>query len=87
MAKQIGVYTSTVNTWENNRFTPHVRYVPKIVTFLAYDPFPATPAAFRGRLKAAGIVAGLTRRMLAGSLDGFEVDELQVVMRGQKTKR
>jgi len=65
LAERIGVGTSTVNYWENNRFNPEVEYVPKIVTFLGYDPFGPPPATFPLRLKAARIAAGLTRRQLA----------------------
>jgi len=28
VARIIGVWTSTVNYWENNHFNPNVRYVP-----------------------------------------------------------
>jgi transcriptional regulator with XRE-family HTH domain len=39
VAERIGVGTPTVNYWENGHFNPEVRYVPKIVAFLGYDPF------------------------------------------------
>jgi transcriptional regulator with XRE-family HTH domain len=53
VAKLLGAYTSTVNTWENGHFTPDVRFVPGIVEFLGYDPFDAPPTRFPARLKAA----------------------------------
>ena len=65
VARTLGVWTSTINYWENNHHLPHVQYVPKIVTFLGYDPFPGLPDALPERLKAARIAAGLTRRQLA----------------------
>ena len=68
LAERIGVRTSTVNYWENNQFNPEVQYVPKIVTFLGYDPFGPPPANFALQLKAARIAAGLTRRQLAARL-------------------
>ena len=68
VADRIGVWTSTVNYWENNHFNPEVRYVPKIVAFLGYDPFGPPPASFPLQLKAARIAAGLTRRQLAARL-------------------
>jgi transcriptional regulator with XRE-family HTH domain len=68
IARTLGVWTSTLNSWENNRHSPHVRHVPRIVTFLGYDPFPVPPEAFSARLKAARIAAGLTRRQLAAWL-------------------
>jgi len=68
VADRIGVGTSTVNYWENNRFNPEVQYVPETVTFLGYDPFEPPPASFSMQLKAARIGAGLTRRQLAARL-------------------
>jgi len=69
VAERIGVGTSTVNNWENNRFNPEVEYVPKLVTFLGYDPFGPPPATFPLQLKAARIAAGLTRRELAAQVE------------------
>jgi transcriptional regulator with XRE-family HTH domain len=68
VANRIGVWTSTVNYWENNHFNPEVRYVPKIVAFLGYDPFGPPPESFPLQLKVARIAAGLTRRQLAARL-------------------
>jgi len=68
VADRIGVWTSTVNYWEKNRFNPEVQYVPKIIAFLGYDPFQPPPASFPLLLKAARIAAGLTRRQLAARL-------------------
>jgi transcriptional regulator with XRE-family HTH domain len=68
VAKHLGVYTSTVNTWENGHFRPDVRFVPRITEFLGYDPFGPPPTSLPARLKAARIAAGLTRRQLATRL-------------------
>ena len=68
VAKLLGAYTSTVNTWEKGHFATDVRFVPKIIEFLGYDPFGAPPATFPARLKAARVAAGLTRRQLAGMI-------------------
>ena len=65
VAKFLGAYTSTVNTWENGHFAPDVRFVPKIIEFLEYYPFGAPPTTFPARLKAARVAAGLTRQQLA----------------------
>jgi len=84
VADRIGVWTSTVNYWENNHFNPEVEYVPRIVTFLGYDPFGTPPATFPLQLKAARIAAGLTRRKLAArvgvhpaTIAGWERGEVQ----------
>ena len=68
VADRIGVWTSTVNYWENNRFNPEVQYVPQLVAFLGYDPFGPPPATFPLQLRAARMAAGLTRRQLAARL-------------------
>jgi transcriptional regulator with XRE-family HTH domain len=68
VAQRIGVWTQTVNYWENNHFKPEVQHVPKIVTFLGYDPFGRPTAGVPGQLKAARIAAGLTRRQVAARL-------------------
>jgi transcriptional regulator with XRE-family HTH domain len=68
VADRIGVWTSTVNYWENKHFNPEVQYVPKIVAFLGYDPFWPPPASFPLQLKAARIAAGLPRRQFAAQL-------------------
>jgi len=64
----VGAYTSTVNTWENRHFSPDVRFMPKIIEFLGYDPFGAPPTTFPEQLKAARVAAGLTRRQLAAMI-------------------
>jgi transcriptional regulator with XRE-family HTH domain len=68
VAEFVGAYTSTVNTWENRHFSPDVRFVPKIIEFLGYDPFGAPPTTFPEQLKAARVAAGLTRRQLAAMI-------------------
>jgi len=68
VAKIVGAYTSTVNTWENGHFAPEVRFMPKIIEFLGYGPFGVPPTSFPGWLKAARVAAGLTRRQLAARL-------------------
>jgi transcriptional regulator with XRE-family HTH domain len=68
VADRIGVWTSTINYWENNRFNPEVQYVPEIVAFLGYEPFGLPPASFPLQLRAARVAAGLTRRQLAALL-------------------
>jgi transcriptional regulator with XRE-family HTH domain len=68
VAGRLGVWTSTVNYWENNHFNPEVQYVPKLVAFLGFDPFGSPPASFPLRLKAARVAAGLTRQQLAAQI-------------------
>lgn len=69
VADRIGVWTSTVNYWENNHFNPEVRYLPAIIAFLEYDPSGPQPASLPLQLRAARIAIGLTRRQLAALLE------------------
>jgi transcriptional regulator with XRE-family HTH domain len=53
--------------WESNASLPAIRYVPAILSFLGYDPFP--PAQTLGdRLISARKLLGLSQRKLALSL-------------------
>ena len=38
----LGVDTMTVNNWERNRSQPRLYLLPRIVEFLAYNPFPTS---------------------------------------------
>jgi transcriptional regulator with XRE-family HTH domain len=42
VAVEIGVDETTVYNWENNRITPSVSPIPRIIRFLGYCPY--TPA-------------------------------------------
>jgi len=68
VAARIGVWTSTVNYWENGHFNPDVQFVPRIVAFLGYDPFGPPPDGFPGQIKGARFAAGLSRRQLAAAI-------------------
>jgi hypothetical protein len=39
--QQIGVDVTTICAWENNASAPAIRYIPSILSFLGYDPFPS----------------------------------------------
>jgi transcriptional regulator with XRE-family HTH domain len=38
VAIEIGVSNSVLSSWENNKTSPSMRFYPKIITFLGYDP-------------------------------------------------
>jgi len=40
VAQEIGVLRGTINKWERNRGEPRAADVPRILTFLGYDPLP-----------------------------------------------
>ena len=41
VAEQLGVDKSTVTNWELNRTTPTLRFSPRIIGLLGFDPRPA----------------------------------------------
>ncbi len=73
---------STVLNWEKGKTIPATRYLPQIVTFLGYDPFPA-PRTLGERVVAARRRLGIPRKKLArrlgvdeGALKRWEEDRM-----------
>jgi len=81
VGEQIGVDTTTVCNWESNASIPAIRYIPAILEFLGYDPFPPAKT-LPVRLVTARKVLGLSQRMLAHSL-GVDPGTLQSWEAGQ----
>lgn len=83
IAHQIGANTMTIYNWEGNKSYPAIRYIPAILRFLGYNPFP--PAhTLPERLAAARKMLGLSQRNLAESL-GVDPGTLQAWEAGQHT--
>jgi len=52
--------------WETNRVAPALRFLPKIIEFLGYDPgVGSQPRCLSGELKAHRRKLGLSRKKLA----------------------
>jgi transcriptional regulator with XRE-family HTH domain len=65
----VGVTKCTIQYWETNRVAPALRFIPRIVEFLGYDPSVGiTPESLAGRLKAQRKRLGLSRKRLAALL-------------------
>ena len=76
VAAEIGVDTMTINNLETQRTTPSLRFMPPIIRFLDYDPFPAEPTQpLSAQLKGCRKRLGLSQERLARLL---EVDESTV---------
>ncbi len=78
VAQLVGVNTTTIRNWEINRFTPKIRYIPRIIHFLGYCPYRPT-RSFPEWLKMCRNVAGLSQEKLAkllrvdeGTVNGWE---------------
>jgi transcriptional regulator with XRE-family HTH domain len=63
----LGVNVNTVVGWEIGRAEPKVSYVPRILEFLGYNPFPQAQS-FGQRLRIARHRRGLTQVKLAQEL-------------------
>ena len=64
VALRLGVNQWTYITWELETRQPSVRYMPAILSFLGYDPFPE-PVTLGERIVAARCALGLPRKRLA----------------------
>jgi transcriptional regulator with XRE-family HTH domain len=66
-AREIGCDPGTLLNWEKGRVVPDVRFWPKILRFLGYDPRPE-PEGFGGRIRAGREAEGLSEEALARRL-------------------
>jgi transcriptional regulator with XRE-family HTH domain len=80
-ARRMGADQWTIINWERNRTRPAVRFVPGVVLFLGYDPFPADRAPGE-RLRSARRRLGLTQREL-GSILGLSEATVSDVEHGR----
>jgi transcriptional regulator with XRE-family HTH domain len=64
VAAVLGLTVNTVVGWEIGRAEPKVSYIPAILGFLGYDPFPEA-ASFGERLRAERWRRGLIQHQLA----------------------
>jgi len=67
VASELRLDIDTLHKWETNRTAPSIRLVPRILTFLGYDP-SLTPHSFPETLIVFRRTHGLARRRLAKTL-------------------
>ncbi len=67
VAAQIGVTASTIWNWEHG-WTVELRYMPKLIQFLGYNPIPR-PDNLLERLSWFKLVNGLTLEELGAKMD------------------
>jgi len=65
VAKIIGVSEDSVTYWERNRTIPLIRYMPKIIEFLGYNPMVVHRSTLSGRIVEFRILNGLTYKSMA----------------------
>ena len=69
VATRLGATENTVCNWENNRSSPSLRFVPRIIDFLGYVPDDGTGgSSLSGRIIAFRRPHGLSQRALAEQL-------------------
>ncbi len=64
VAEKIGVDEATLYNWEKQRTAPKLPYIPKIIAFLGYNPFPPA-SSLPEKIKNCRKVLGLTQERLA----------------------
>ena len=63
----LGVSAATVYNWENNRSSPSLLQIPKVIKFLGYDPYTSNET-FGERIIRARRALGMTQKDLARRL-------------------
>jgi transcriptional regulator with XRE-family HTH domain len=67
LANQLGMSESSVPHWERNTTAPAIRFVPRIIAFLGYDPYPEpidlSQRLFCGRRRQGLSICGLAKHL------------------------
>lgn len=64
VAEQIGVVADTVHNWEHGTSEPPIEFMPAIIRFLGYEPWPE-PVTLPERMQAYRRRRGLTAKAAA----------------------
>jgi DNA-binding XRE family transcriptional regulator len=67
-AKIIGFATDTITIWEKDRVGPTLRFIPKVIEFLGYDPFSNTAKSVGEKIRQYRRYKGLSIKKLARDL-------------------
>ena len=82
VAAQLGVTQGTILSWETHQTHPAVIYIPRIIAFLGYNPYPE-PQTFGERIVAKRRQLGLSRKQTAKLL-GMDEGSLAHWEKGQR---
>jgi transcriptional regulator with XRE-family HTH domain len=74
VAERLGLDECTIGNWEKDRTYPAVRFLPRLIHYLGYSPFPNGPTLAE-HLRAKREALGLSRKRLA-SLIGVDEEAL-----------
>ena len=68
VAIAIGVDTLTVCNWENNLTNPRLKFLPKVIEFLGYNPINGNATSLGERIREYRIPRGLSLKKIARDL-------------------
>lgn len=68
VAQKLGATKDTVHNWETDRKSPELRFIPKMIGFLGYDPYDTQATALGERVIAVRRKLGLSQKGLARRL-------------------
>ncbi len=68
VAECFDVSTDCITFWEKNRSNPQIKFFPKIISFLGYNPLAFDESTLSGKIKAYRYRTGTTSYMLANLL-------------------
>lgn len=68
VAQRVGVDTASVTNWENNRSSPSLHSIPRIIRFLGYPPYDTSAQTLGERITTVRRCFGLKREELAERL-------------------
>ena len=68
VAERIGITASTIWNWEASHSSPQLRFIPRIVAFLGYNPYDTQSGSLDERIVACRRAAGLSQKELARRL-------------------
>jgi transcriptional regulator with XRE-family HTH domain len=84
VAKILGVSQGTIYNWENNRTSPSLRAIPKIIEFLGYIPYDIQEKTPGEELRLLRRTLGLSQEKLATKL-GVDPSTLWRWEKGKRT--
>jgi transcriptional regulator with XRE-family HTH domain len=81
VAQLIGVGVDSVLKWEHNRTKPRLRLLPKVISFLGYNPNLANPESLGGKVLQYRNARGMSQKELAIQI-GIDPSTLSRIERG-----
>lgn len=64
----MGVSEACITLWENGNTTPQIKYSPKIIEFLGFNPYVVAGKSLGARVKNYRLLHGLSHKKLGAIL-------------------